>query len=138
MSQIRSKDLRLVDLHKHGVWTWSSDLYQAEDLLVAVSMKSEEGLAEFETLLIHAVFTLANGQILEGIIVYDLDLETVFAIELFIEDTRIALNQYLPDISLKELKQNTTLNTEINSQIFPIRFEAIPRTFSTIKGEFSF
>ena len=54
MILIKSKDLSLTDLQNHGVWTWSSDLYQNEDLLVAVPI-TPEGLADPETLLIYAI-----------------------------------------------------------------------------------
>ena len=74
MILIKSKDLSLTDLQNHGVWTWSSDLYQNEDLLVAVPI-TPEGLADPETLLIYAAFKMANGAQLEGVVVYDPDLD---------------------------------------------------------------
>ena len=111
MILIKSKDLSLTDLQNHGVWTWSSDLYQNEDLLVAVPI-TPEGLADPETLLIYAAFKMANGAQLEGVVVYDPDLDEVFAIE-YIE-----------------------FSNDINCQVFPIQFQAIPRELLMIKGEF--
>lgn len=135
MILIKSKDLSLTDLQNHGVWTWSSDLYQNEDLLVAVPI-TPEGLADPETLLIYAAFKMANGAQLEGVVVYDPDLDEVFAIELFLGDTRITLNRNLLDISIEELKQYIDFSNDINCQVFSIQFQAIPRELLMIKGEF--
>ncbi|WP_111860486.1 hypothetical protein [Acinetobacter sp. CFCC 10889] len=133
MIEIRSGDLSLKDLQNHGVWTWNSDLYQNEDLLVVVPITSDI-FTDHETLLIHAAFTIGNGTQLEGLIVYDVSSNEVFAIELFIGDRKITLNVNLPDISLTELN----FDNNINDQVFPIQFKAIPSELSMIKGEFSF
>lgn len=135
MSNIKSKNINIADLRDHSIWAWSSNIFENEDSLVPVDI-SLEGLSEPDTLLIHAIFTTANGSRLEGLIVYDPDSDEVFAIEFFIGDDRYTLNRNLSDLARTELLRYERKTGENINYIFPIRFQVVPTVINIPPGEF--
>ena len=97
MTRIKAFDLQLRDLKQHPVWTWCSELDQPEDSLVPVEL-TQDALADADGLLIFARFTTAAGIEHEGLVVYDADLDEVFAVELFLLNDRITMNARVPEI----------------------------------------
>ncbi|NHZ67129.1 hypothetical protein [Massilia genomosp. 1] len=137
MINIKSKDLKLADLHIHAVWTWSADLMDSEDILIPVKI-TREALADADTLLIHAKFHTAGGASHEGLIVYDPDLDNVFAIELFLGDARITLNRNSKDLSNLELQRYEKLTGNNCNNVLPIQYEITTRDLPISPAEFTF
>ena len=136
MTNIKSKDLTLSDLALNAVWTWSSDLMRCEDTLVSVEM-TREGLAEADTLLIHAMFKTAGGANHEGLIVYDPDLDDVFAIELFLDKARITLNKNAGDLSNLELERYEAFTGRDRNSVLPIRYQIVTSELPLPPAEFT-
>ena len=136
MTNIKAKDLKLSDLALNAVWTWSSDLMHSEDTLVPVEM-TLEGLANADTLLIYAIFNTAGGANHEGLIVYDPDLDEVFAIELFLDEARITLNRNACDLSNLELERYETLTGKNRDSVLPIRYQIATSELSIQPAEFA-
>jgi hypothetical protein len=135
MINIKSKDLKLSDLYKNGVLTWSTDIMNSEDTLVPVEM-TRESLADADTLLIHAKFLTSGGAEHEGLIVYDPDLDEVFAIELFLGDSRVTLNRTARELSDLELQRYETLTGKNRHSVLPISYQALTRELPILPAEF--
>jgi hypothetical protein len=135
MIKMKSKDMKLSDLYAYPVWTWKSDLMSSEDTLVPVQM-TQEGLADADTLLVHAKFLTASGISHEGLVVYDPDLDDVFAIELFLDDSRITLNRNVQDLSHLELKRYGDLTGENPDGVLPIQYRMMEKSLRIAPAEF--
>lgn len=136
MSEINLKYLTLADLQNSPVWAWKSDPFQSEDLLVPVAMKEEDLVAQ-DTLLIHANFLTASGVEREGLVVYDLDLDEVFAVEFLIGKDRITLNRNVSDISCRELERYAQITGESADGVLPIRFQVAPQELAIAPASFN-
>lgn len=137
MGPIKSSDFSAEHLKLSGVWTWSQDLYDSEDSLVPVPL-TEDALAEAETLLIHAKLRTATGRAFDGLIVYQLGVDQVFAIEILTNDEKFTFNKNVPDMSMDELKRLATLIGDDASAMLPISYEVVPRELAIETGLFSF
>ena len=137
MINVKSKDLKLADLHLHAVWTWGADLMDSEDILIPIEL-TRKALAEADTWLVHAKFHTASGAIHEGLIVYDPDLEDVFAIELFLNDDRITLNRNVKDLSELELQRYEKLTGNNCNNVLPIQYQIMTEDLTIPSAEFTF
>lgn len=137
MIKIKSKDLKLADLKLHAVWKWSDDLTGSENILTPLEI-TQENLAEADTLLVYAKFDTAGGDSYEGLIVYDPDLDDVFAIELFLSDARISLNRNVKDLSKLELQRYEKITGKNCDNVLPIKYQIMTRDLLILPGEFTF
>lgn len=137
MTEVKSKDLKLAELHLHPVWTWAGDLMDSEDILIPVEL-TRKALADADTLLVHAKFRTASGASHEGLIVYDPDLEDVFAIELFLSDDRITLNRNVIDLSELELQRYEKITGNNCNGVLPIQYQIMTKNLPISPAEFTF
>lgn len=137
MIRIKSSEFFEEQLNLSEVWTWQSDLNSSEDSLVPVPL-TEEALVEADSLLIHATIFTASGTRLNGLIVYRLGDDDIFALEVLSGRSKFTVNRYLPDLSLNELKRLATfLNQDIDS-LLPLRYVVVPKELFISGGTFSF
>ena len=136
MDRIKAFELQLDDLKRHPVWTWCSELDQPEDSLVPVEL-TEDALNEADSLLVVAKFTTAMGTEHEGLIVYDRDLDEVFAIEIFLQSDRITMNSRIPEIgSMLDLYERATgLSRE---GLLPLRYAVDSSLLNIASGVFKY
>jgi hypothetical protein len=132
---MKCKDMKLSDLYAYPVWTWSGDLMSSEDTLVPVQM-TQAGLAEADSLLIHAEFLTARGASHDGLVIYDPDLDEVFAIELFLDECRVTLNRHLRDLSNLELRRYEALTGEHPRGVLPIQYRIMAESLEIGPGIF--
>jgi hypothetical protein len=137
MDPIKSSDFSAKHLKLSGVWMWSQDLYDSEDSLVPVPM-TEDALAEAETLLIHAKLRTATGKEFDGLIVYQIGVDQVFAVEILTNNEKFTLNKNVADISTDELKRLATIIGDDASEMLPISYQVVPRQLAIETGLFSF
>jgi len=119
------------------VWTWSSDLHQSEDQLVTVPL-TEDALAEVDSLLVRAEFKTAQGDALDGLVVYAMGRGNIFAIEILDGDQRFTLNKFAGDPSLAELRRLANhLNKDVG-ELLPLTYKVVSEKLAIPPGEFSF
>lgn len=131
-SEFQGKHLKLSD-----VWTWQSNLHESEDSLIPVPL-TEEALAEADSLLIHAELQTASGISLEGLIVYELGSDEVFAIEVLTDGQRFTFNKHVPEMSIEELDRLALYLNVDRSTLLPIQYSVVPKELPIDDGEFGF
>lgn len=119
------------------VWTWNSSLYSSEGSLVPVPL-TEDALSEADSLLIHANFELATGTKLHGLVVYDVEDEDIFAMEVFSGREKFTFNKHAPDLSCDELKRLALFLHQDVGTLLPVRYAIVPKELSIVDGEFTF
>jgi len=107
----------------------------SEDTLVPVPM-TRAALAEADSLLIHAKFLTAHGISHEGLVIYDLDLDEVFAIDLFLGDSHVILNKHVRDLSNLELERYEALTGEHPGGVLPIQYHIMAESLDIGPGIF--
>lgn len=137
MARIKASELSVSDLQRHPVWKWSDELEQSEDSVVPVEL-TEDALADADSLMIYARFKTAAGNEHEGIVVFDPDLEEVFAIELFVPGDKITLNVRLPELATKMLERYAIATGYSASDILPIRYRMNASSLNVAPGEFKY
>lgn len=137
INPIKASEFGSEHLKLSSAWTWQNDLHQNEDSLVPVLL-TEEGLAEVDSLLISSKFRTSSGTELEGLIVYQLGDDEVFAIEVLAEGQRFTFNKHLSDLSLKELKRLSSYLNEDVDRILPIQYSVVPKELILEDGKFTF
>ena len=137
MVQIKSSDFNEDHLKLGGVWAWSSDPKEAEYFLVSVPL-TEESLSEVESLLIHANFVTADGDLLRGLIVYSMGSADVFAIEILDGEKKFTFNKFARDISRNELIRLAECVGKDAAKLLPISYEIAVRELSIPAGFFTF
>ncbi len=80
MFEIKGNEFGEEQFKLSEVWTWQTDLHESEDSLVPVPL-TEDALSEADSLLIHATLITASGTVLNGLIVYQLGDDDIFAVE---------------------------------------------------------
>jgi hypothetical protein len=136
MARIKAFELQLDDLKRHPVWTWSSELDQPEDSLVPVEL-TEDALAEADSLLVVAKFTTAAGNEHDGLVVYDADLDEVFAVELFFQNDRITMNSRVPEIS--SMLDRYEIATGLDKKgLLPLRYKIDSPLLNIAPGSFKY
>lgn len=109
----------------------------SEDILIPVEL-TRKALADADTLFVHAKFRTASGASHEGLIVYDPDLEDVFAIELFLSDDRITLNRNVIDLSELELQRYEKITGNNCNDVLPIQYQIMTKNLPISPAEFTF
>jgi hypothetical protein len=137
MDAIKSSEFCAAHLKLSSVWTWGQGLCESEDLLVPVPL-TESALAEAETLLIHARLQTATGRAFDGLIVYQLGCDQVFAVEILTNYGKFTFNTNVPDMSRGELKRLSMIVGDDASAMLPFRYEVVPRELAIKSGLFSF
>lgn len=137
MTRIKASEFQGEHLKLSGVWTWQGDLYESEDSLVPVPL-TEEALAAANSLLIHAEFQTASGIALEGLIVYELGGDEVFAIEVLTNGLRFTFNKHVPEMSIEELDRLALYLNVDRSTLLPLHYSVVPKELAIGDGEFGF
>lgn len=137
MAQIKVSDFRKEHLKLGDVWTWSSDLHQSEDLLVTVPL-TEDALAEVDSLLVHAAFETAQGDVLEGLVVYAMGRGSIFAIEILDGNQRFTFNQFAGEPSREELRRLAIYLNKDADKLLPMTYKVLPEKLAIPPGEFLF
>ncbi|MEQ1904913.1 MAG: hypothetical protein ABL888_12065 [Pirellulaceae bacterium] len=137
MIPIKGNEFGEEQLKLSDVWTWQSDLHASEDSLVPVPL-TEDALTEADSLLIHATFVTASGTKLNGLIVYQLGDDEIFAIEVLSGRNKFTFNRNLPDLSFDELKRLAAFLDEDVESLLPIRYSVVPKELAIDDGKFFF
>ena len=137
MERINSSEFGLEELRRYPVWTWYSDMYSNEDTLTPVPM-TIDALADADSLLIHAMFLTGAGERLEGLVIYHLGSEEVFAIKIFSDGERFTFNKYAPEFSAEQLQKYAQYSGDNQETILPFHYEVVPENLAVEPGEFSF
>jgi hypothetical protein len=87
-------------------------------------------------LLIHAKFLPAHGISHDGLVIYDPDLDEVFAIDLLLGDSHVILNRHLRDLSNLELEQYEALTEEHPGGVLPIQYHIMAESLKIGPGIF--
>ncbi len=137
MFEIKGNEFGEEQFKLSEVWTWQTDLHESEDSLVPVPL-TEDALSEADSLLIHATLITASGTVLNGLIVYQLGDDDIFAVEVLSGRIKFTFNKKLPDLSMSELKRLAAfLNEDMNS-LLPIRYSVVPKELAIDDGNFVF
>jgi hypothetical protein len=137
MAQIKASDFREEHLTLGDVWTWSSDLHQSEDRLVTVPL-TDDALGEVDSLLVRAAFETAQGDALEGLVVYAMGRGDIFAIEILDGDQRFTFNKFAGEPSRGELRRLATHLNKDADKLLPLTYKVVPEKLAIPPGEFSF
>jgi hypothetical protein len=137
MAKIKASDFREEHLKLGDVWTWSTDLRQSEDLLVTLPL-TEDALAEVDSLLVRAAFETAQGDILEGLVVYAMDRGSIFAIEILDGDQRFTFNKFADELSREELRRLAIHLNKDADKLLPVTYKVVPEKLTIPPGKFSF
>ncbi|HVX60630.1 MAG TPA: hypothetical protein VHC19_08510, partial [Pirellulales bacterium] len=95
-------------------------------------------LAAANSLLIHAEFQTASGIALEGLIVYELGGDEVFAIEVLTNGLRFTFNKHVPEMSIEELDRLALYLNVDRSTLLPLHYSVVPKELAIGDGEFGF
>jgi hypothetical protein len=137
MTPIKASEFSIEHFKLSNVWTWQGDLYENEDSLIPVTL-TEEALAEADSLLIHSNFKTSSGTELEGLVIYQLGDNEVFAIEILVGGQSFTFNKHLSDLSQEELNRLATCLNEKVDYLLPIRYSLVPKEIDIEDGEFTF
>lgn len=120
--RIDSADLTPDLLNRLPLWTWyDGTMMDSEDLIRPVS--PSETLDDSVTDLFIAIdATLANGYSAQGYVVYDIALDEVRSIALWIDSTVVSFSRYVQGFVVKELERLGDVARR--DPVFPIAFEA--------------
>jgi hypothetical protein len=137
MNQIKSSDFREEHLKLGNVWTWSSDIRDNEDSLVQVPL-TEDALAEVDSLLISAVFETAQGDSLNGLVIYTMGSGSVFAIEILSGDLVFTFNKNARELGSVELRRLAAHLKRDANKLLPIKYRVLPVELAIPAASFSF
>jgi hypothetical protein len=137
MVEIKDIEFREKHLELGDVWTWSTDLHESEDALVLLTL-TEEVLASADSLLIRSHFTTALGNSMQGLIVYAVGSNDVFAIEVLIADQKFTFNQLASALSHAELRRLALHLGEDANALLPIKYCVATVALNIAPGLFSF
>lgn len=135
MTKVRASDFHVDHFELSEVWTWSRDIKDDEDLLVPVHL-SEDELSQADSLLIHSQFKTQSGCLLEGLVVYDVASDEVFAIEVLHNGQRFTLNRYAPDLSEGERNRLASSLRLESTSLHSIDYSIVPRELAIDDGVF--
>ncbi|WP_420998315.1 hypothetical protein ACKI2N_031965 [Cupriavidus sp. 30B13] len=137
MAQIKASDFREEHLKLGDVWTWSNQLHESEDFLVTVPL-TEDALAEVDSLLVRASFETAQGDALEGLVVYAMGRGNVFAIEIFEGDQKFTFNRFAREPSLAELRRLAAHLNKDADKLLPITYKVVSQKLAIPSDSFAF
>jgi len=137
MAHIKASEFNEDHLKQGGVWAWSSDLHDSEDVLVEVPL-TEESLSNLDSLLIRANITTANGDLLHGLVIYSMGRAEVFAIEILDGEQKFTLNRFAPDLSRGELTRLAAHLSKDGEELLPMKYEITVEQLDIPSGLFGF
>jgi hypothetical protein len=137
MDRIKASEFREEHLKLGSVWTWSSDVHESEDSLVQVPL-TEDALAEADSLLVSAVFETAQGDSLNGLVVYAMGSGTVFAIEILSGDQAFTFNKNAREPGIAELRRLAAHLSRDADTLLPIKYRVLPNELAIPPASFSF
>ena len=136
MVKIRSSDFKEEHLRLGDVWTWSRELTESEDSLVAVPL-TEDALSEADSLLVRADFRTAQGDVLRGLVMYAMGTGSVFAIEILSGSESFTLNAAARELSRGELNRLAGHLKKDPATLLPIAYTIAPKALAIPPGTYS-
>lgn len=117
---LRSDKLSPAWLEKFPVW---GNFDEDDSEMLRPVLEADPFAADCDPLTIKAVFRTAEGMPLKGCVCVERAFDTVYLVEVFLNDRWYGFNRHLKDLAAEDLEKLKAALGNAQLHVFPLRFE---------------